>query len=80
VVEGLKFLVVLTKSDKLTRAEGTKALSIMELQAGGGKVMLFSATKRKGIDEVAELLWQWAHPAGATSAPISVPDQSGISL
>ncbi|MEY4883173.1 MAG: hypothetical protein RIS34_1027 [Pseudomonadota bacterium] len=80
VVEGLKFLVVLTKSDKLTRAEGTKALSIMELQAGGGKVMLFSATKRKGIDEVAELLWQWAHPAGATAAPISVSDQPGISL
>jgi GTP-binding protein len=62
VEEGLKFLVVLTKADKLTRAEQTRALSIMKLQAGGGEVRLFSATKRQGIDEVATLLWQWAHP------------------
>lgn len=62
VEEGLKFLVVLTKADKLTRTEQTKALSIMKLQAGGGEVRLFSATKRQGIDEVATLLWQWAHP------------------
>ncbi len=63
VEEGLKFLVVLTKADKLTRAEQNKALSIMKLQAGGGEVRLFSATKRQGIDEVSTLLWQWAHPA-----------------
>lgn len=63
VQEGLKFLVVLTKADKLTRVEQNKALSIMQLQAGGGEVRLFSATKRQGIDEVALLLWQWAHPA-----------------
>ena len=63
VLDGLKFLVVLTKADKLTRAEQNKALSIMKLQAGGGEVRLFSATKRQGIDEVSTLLWQWAHPA-----------------
>jgi GTP-binding protein len=62
VEEGLKFLVVLTKADKLTRVEQQKALSIMKLQAGGGEVRLFSAPKRQGIDEVATLLWQWAHP------------------
>lgn len=62
VEEGLKFLVVLTKADKLTRAEQQKALSIMKLQAGGGEVRLFSAPKRQGIEEVATLLWQWAHP------------------
>lgn len=62
VEEGLKFLVVLTKADKLTRVEQNKALSIMKLQAGGGEVRLFSATKRQGIDAVATLLWQWAHP------------------
>ena len=65
---GLKFLVVLTKADKLTRAEQTKALSIMKLQAGGGEVRLFSATKRQGIDEIATLLWQWAHPASPVAA------------
>ena len=63
VQEGLKFLVILTKADKLTRVEQNKALSIMKLQAGGGEVRLFSATKRLGIDEVSTLLWQWAHPA-----------------
>jgi len=65
VEQGLKFLVVLTKADKLTRSEQTRALSIMKLQAGGGEVRLFSATRRQGIGEVATLLWQWVHPAGA---------------
>ena len=68
VEEGLKFLVVLTKADKLTRVEQNKALSIMKLQAGGGEVRLFSSPKRQGIDEVATLLWQWAHP-DATPSP-----------
>lgn len=68
VQEGLKFLVVLTKADKLGRVEQNKALSIMKLQAGGGEVRLFSATKRQGIDDIALLLWQWAHPS-ATPAP-----------
>ena len=68
VEEGLKFLVVLTKADKLTRAESTKALSIAKLQAGGGEVRLFSAPKRTGVEEVATLLWDWAHPQGAALA------------
>jgi GTP-binding protein len=67
VAEGLKFLVVLTKADKLNKTEQAKALSIMNLQAGGGEVRLFSATKRIGIDEVAELLWKWAHPADSAA-------------
>ena len=67
VEEGLKFLVVLTKADKLTRVEQNKAMSIMKLQAGGGEVRLFSAPKRIGIEDVATLLWQWAHPATPTA-------------
>jgi GTP-binding protein len=70
VQEGLKFLVVLTKADKLTRAEATKALSIAKLQAGGGEVRLFSAPKRIGVEDVATLLWDWAHPKGAAIAPM----------
>ncbi len=62
VAAGLKFLVLLTKADKLTRAEQTKALSIARLQAGGGEARMFSALKRQGVDEVAQLLWLWAHP------------------
>jgi len=69
VEEGLKFLVVLTKADKLNRSEQAKALSIMKLNAGGGDVRLFSATKRQGVEEVALLLWHWAHPEPALSEP-----------
>lgn len=66
VEEGLKFLIILTKADKLTRAEQAKALSIARLQAGGGEVKLFSALKKQGVDEVAQLLWDWTHPAADT--------------
>jgi GTP-binding protein len=62
VEEGLKFLVLLTKADKLNRTEGAKALSIAKLQAGGGQVKLFSALKKQGVDEVATLLYDWMHP------------------
>ena len=62
VEDGLKFLVLLTKADKLNRSEGTKALSIARLNAGGGEVKLFSALKKQGVEETALLLWQWAHP------------------
>ena len=68
VAEGLKFLVLLTKSDKLNKTEAAKVLSIVKLQAGGGDVKLFSALKRKGVDEVALHLWNWAHPEGLPSA------------
>jgi len=71
VEEGLKFLIVLTKADKLTRAEQAKALSIARLQAGGGEVRLFSALKKQGLEEVAQLLWDWTHPGGV--ALVSVP-------
>ena len=81
VVQGLKFLIVLTKSDKLNRSEADKALSITRLQAGGGQVMLFSAPQRKGIDEVGQLLWQWVHPSGSeASALLASSDASTEAL
>ena len=70
VEAGLKFLVLLTKADKLTRAEQAKALSITRLQAGGGEVRMFSALKKQGVDEVAQLLWQWAHPVQKEDAVV----------
>ena len=76
VEQGLKFLVLLTKADKLTRSEGAKALSITRLQAGGGEVKLFSALKRQGVGEAAELLWRWVHPAedgAAQGEPAAAP-------
>ena len=67
VEQGLKFLVLLTKSDKLTRSEAAKVLSITRLNAGGGEVKLFSALKKQGVGEAAELLWRWVHPEGAAA-------------
>jgi GTP-binding protein len=69
VQQGLKFLILLTKSDKLTRAEANKALSIAKLQSGGGEARLFSALKKQGLDDVATLLWQWTHETSTPSAP-----------
>ena len=65
VEEGLPFLILLTKADKLTKTEAAKALSIAQLQAAGGHAMLFSALKKQGVEQVAQLLWDWTHPAAA---------------
>jgi GTP-binding protein len=74
VEQGLKFLVLLTKSDKLTRSDGARALSIAKLQAGGGHAMLFSALKKQGVDDVAQMLWNWTHPAtGWSTGPTVTP-------
>jgi GTP-binding protein len=62
VEQGLKFLLLLTKADKLSRSEQSKALSIARLQAAGGEAKLFSALKRQGVEETAQLLWDWTHP------------------
>jgi GTP-binding protein len=59
--------------------EAQKALSIMKLQAGGGEVRLFSATKRIGIEEVAMVLWDWAHPIQeVTSDTPQVPPEADL--
>ena len=69
VEDGLKFLVLLTKADKLTRAEANKAMSIAKLQTAGGELALFSALKKQGIDHVAQTLWDWSHPIVPVAAP-----------
>ena len=66
VEEGMKFLILLTKSDKLNKTEGAKALQIAKLNAAGGDVKLFSALKKQGVEEVAQHLWDWTHAAHNT--------------
>lgn len=73
VEAGLKFLVLLTKADKLTRTEANKALSIARLQTAGGEARLFSALKKQGLDEVATLLRQWAD---TQATPPAAPDDA----
>jgi GTP-binding protein len=75
VADGLNFLILLTKSDKLTRTEANKALSIAQLQSGGGQARLFSALKKQGLDEVARLLWDWTHGEYAAPAPSVIYDE-----
>ncbi len=72
--DGLNFLILLTKADKLTRAEAQKALSIARLQCGGGQALLFSALKKQGLDDVARLLWQWSHPVAGDSTDDAEPE------
>lgn len=74
VAEGLHLLVLLTKSDKLTRAEAQKALSIARLQCGGGDALLFSALKKQGLDDVARLLWSWTHTEAGPEAAEPTPE------
>lgn len=73
---GLDFLVLLTKSDKLTRVEANKALSIARLQTGGGSLKLFSALKKQGVTEVAQLLHGWAHDDSWTGNGVRTSSQS----
>ena len=76
VEAGLKFLVLLTKADKLTRVEQAKALSIARLQTGGGEVRMFSALKKQGVDEAALLLWHWAHPPSDDADALAPPEDA----
>ena len=68
VEEGLKFLVLLTKADKLNKTEAAKALSIAKLQSSGGTVRLFSALKKQGVAEASQIIWDWVHAERGASA------------
>lgn len=59
VEQGLKLLVLLTKSDKLSRQEAQKALQIMRLQTAGAELQLFSALKKQGVVQASVLLHGW---------------------
>jgi GTP-binding protein len=73
ISQGLRLLVLLTKADKLTRSQAEKALSIARLQTGGGQAQLFSALKRQGVDEAAQVLWHWTHDEAPGSARAEAP-------
>jgi len=71
VVSGqVRLLAVLTKSDKLNRREGDAALATaqallaeMSTDSADISVALFSALSRRGLEDVAETVFGWAHPA-----------------
>ena len=66
----VKLLVLLTKSDKLNRAETNAALASAQAvlgdiatDEGDVGIALFSALKKIGIDDAARVLYSWVHPA-----------------
>ena len=69
----VKLLVLLTKADKLNRRDAQRALGeaqralapIAGATADIG-VALFSALDRRGLDDAATTLHQWAHPESRT--------------
>jgi len=64
----LRQLAVLTKSDKLSRAEGNVVLARtrQKLKAGSEEVILFSSSNGAGVEQVRELLWRWVAADAAT--------------
>jgi len=71
----IKLLVLLTKSDKLNRKEADAALFATQDFLGGivteesdVSVTLFSALKKKGVEDVARALHEWAHPKAQPAA------------
>jgi GTP-binding protein len=76
----VRLLVLLTKSDKLTRSAAAQSLSgaqalLAEIcpEHADVSVSLFSALKGVGIDDAAMVLHAWAQPAAAGAA---APDQT----
>ena len=64
----LKLLVLLTKADKLARAQAdaavqaaTRALADLSTDAADIGVALFSALNKRGVDDTATMLYDWVH-------------------
>lgn len=74
----VRLLVLLTKCDKLNRAERQRILTRTQEELGelatdsaDIQVALFSALSREGLEDVAQLLWTWAHvPAPSETEPL----------
>lgn len=64
----VRLLVLLTKADKLNRKEGAEALAkvqkelaVLATEDSDIAVTLFSALNRQGLEDVAEVIYDWAH-------------------
>ena len=76
----VQLLVLLTKSDKLTRSAAAQALAGAQSmlaetcpEHADVSVSLFSALKGAGIDDAAVVLHAWAQPAAPS---VALPDQT----
>ncbi len=64
----VSLLVLLTKADKLNRKDGAaalaqvqKELAVLATEDSDIAVSLFSALSKQGVDDAAELIYDWAH-------------------
>ncbi|MBB3195377.1 ribosome biogenesis GTP-binding protein YsxC/EngB [Roseateles terrae] len=64
----VSLLVLLTKADKLNRKDGAaaleqvqKELAVLATEDSDIAVSLFSALSKQGLDDAAELIYDWAH-------------------
>jgi GTP-binding protein len=76
----VKLLVILTKADKLNRKESTAALAACQeflgtlaTEASDVSVTLFSALKKQGVADVAQILREWVLSAPKV-APVEVAE------
>lgn len=75
VPAGARLLVVLTKSDKLTREQGRRTAKAVADELGvlrptsNDQVRLFSALNRSGSDEVGQLVENWIAAGLPTTTP-----------
>jgi GTP-binding protein len=74
----VKLLVLLTKADKLNRKEAAQSLrdaqvvlSELGTDASDISVKLFSALKRQGVEDLAEILHRWATPRAAVDDTVA---------
>ncbi|MEK8029905.1 ribosome biogenesis GTP-binding protein YihA/YsxC [Ideonella sp. DXS29W] len=65
----VKLLVLLTKADKLNKKEQAAALGVgqdgladLATEAADIGMLLFSAPKHQGLNDLAETVYGWAHP------------------
>ena len=81
----IKLLLLLTKSDKLNRKESNASLAATQVfldtivtEESDVSVLLFSALKRLGVAETAQVLHSWVHPAikPALIADVELPPLS----
>lgn len=64
----VSLLVLLTKADKLNRKDGAaaleqvqKELAVLATEDSDIAISLFSALSKQGLDDAAELIYDWAH-------------------
>src|SRR4051812_36432426 len=65
----LRFLVLLTKADKLTRGAQMSLLAETRRRVGENEVTLFSSVTRHGVEECRDLLEQWLEQAAKIKNP-----------